>query len=473
MIAIDEWRYWLRSRLALSGTVLFIVLLVVSSLVTGQRMATESQTRTAYQADADKTFLTQPDRHPHRMVHYGHYVFRAPSPLSVFDPGLDAVTGQAIFLEGHRQNTAMFSDAGASSGLGSFSRLTPALIYQLFAPLLIIVLGHGSVVREREAGVMASLLAQGVTGRCLVLGKLLALLTFITLLLIPMIGSGLHARIHGERLPTLFAMLSSYLGYLSLWALLTVCVSAALTQRAKVLMTLSTMWLVFTLLLPAMAVNVAAFLSPLPGKIATDLTMRSEKRQLGDGHNANDRAFAELRANLLKQYSVERIEDLPVNYRGMVALESERKLTTLLNQYTDRRFMAESEQARRLTQQGWITPTLAIAHVSRVLSGTDIEHYHRFLREAEAVRYEFVQGLNQAHVDKLSYQDDINRNKDAASGLKARVDASNWQVLSRFTFTSATFGERWLNAWPSIVILCVWLGASMAFLFWRSARIQP
>jgi len=32
------------------------------------------------------------------MVDYGHYAFRAPTPLARFDPSVDAVTGKAIAL---------------------------------------------------------------------------------------------------------------------------------------------------------------------------------------------------------------------------------------------------------------------------------------------------------------------------------------------------------------------------------------
>jgi ABC-2 type transport system permease protein len=115
IIAGAEWRYWLRSRLALGGAVLLAGLLVATTLLTTQRMQDEAAERAHHQAEAEAAFLSQPARHPHRMVHYGHYVFRTPAPLSLFDPGLDPVTGQSIFLEGHRQNTAMFAASGASA----------------------------------------------------------------------------------------------------------------------------------------------------------------------------------------------------------------------------------------------------------------------------------------------------------------------------------------------------------------------
>ncbi|MFY8089577.1 MAG: ABC transporter permease, partial [Rubrivivax sp.] len=115
IIAGAEWRYWLRSRLALGGALLLAGLLIATTVLTTLRMQGEAADRAHHQAEAEAAFLSQPARHPHRMVHYGHYVFRTPAPLALFDPGLDAVTGQSIFLEGHRQNTAMFAASGASA----------------------------------------------------------------------------------------------------------------------------------------------------------------------------------------------------------------------------------------------------------------------------------------------------------------------------------------------------------------------
>ena len=170
-IARAEWRLWLRSRLALGALLIFALLLISTSVVTALRMSEAHHGRTEQQAGAEATFLSQPDRHPHRMVHYGHYVFRAPPPLSMIDPGVDSVTGQSMFLEGHRQNTAMFADVRASAELGGFEDLTTALVYQLFLPLLLIAIGHGLIIREREENTLVPLLAQGVTGMQLYAGQ--------------------------------------------------------------------------------------------------------------------------------------------------------------------------------------------------------------------------------------------------------------------------------------------------------------
>ncbi len=473
LIAKSEWQYWIRSQVVIGGTLLFVALLVTTSVLTGLRIDAETHARSHQQSEAEETFLAQPDRHPHRMVHYGHYLFRAPAPLAIFDPGLDAVTGHSIFLEGHRQNSATFAASDASADLGGLSWLSPALIYQLFAPLLIILLGHASIVREREASTLIPLLAQGLAGHTLMFGKALAIFSFIILLLVPLIISGVAAISFGESPVTVMFLAGAYLSYLTIWGMLTLCLSALLRKRSEALALLAAVWLGITLVMPSLAVNVAERRVPLAGKIETDLTMLSDLRKLGDGHNAKDPAFAKLRENLLKQYGVERVEDLPVNFRGLVAVEAEQKLTKVLNDYAEARMEGESRQATLLAKHGWFTPALAIAFASRTLSGTDLEHYHRFLREAEALRFDFVQGLNRAHVDKLSYGDDINRNKDEASWRRARVNASTWEVLDRFNFEPDKPLSRLENTLQSVAILLVWLILLLLLMVWAGRRLQP
>ena len=344
-IAMDEWRYWRRSKLALAVVAVFVAILVSVTLLTTMRMHAESHERAHHQDDSEQTFLSQPDRHPHRMVHYGHYLFRAPMPLAVFDPGLDSVTGKAIFLEGHRQNSATFSAAASSADIGGLSWLTPALIYQIFAPLLIIVLGHGAVVRERESGALATLFSQGLSGRSLLAGKGLALFLFVLLLLGPLVVSVLIALSDGETLLPAASLVGVYFAYLLIWVGLTLLSSSVLHKRSSIIATLAAFWLALTLVLPAVAVSVAARVAPLAGKIETELTMLTEAQGLSDGHDVDDSVYDHLQAKLLKEHGVDRVEDLEVNIRGILAQMAEEKLTDTLNIYAERRMDAEMRQA--------------------------------------------------------------------------------------------------------------------------------
>jgi len=473
LIARAEWRYWLRSSLAVSAAVLFLLLLILTTVLSTARFAAERHERLHHQQDAEESFLSQPDRHPHRMVHYGHYVFRTPTPLSVFDPGLDPVTGQSVFLEGHRQNSATFAESSSGADLGGLSWITPAVVYQIFGPVLIILLGHGAVVREREAATLGPMMAQGVSGAAIMGGKALALLAAIGILLLPLLASALVAVGAGESWSAAFLLFGLYLAYLAVWALLSLLVSALLPRRATVLATLTALWLALTLLLPFLAVSNSAVSRPIAGQIESDLTMLADLRRQGDGHNAEDPAFQQLRGELLARYDADSVEELPVNWRGVVAEYSEAKLTETLNAYAEARMAAERGQAELLATHSWLTPTLATAVASRAIAATGLETYHRFLRDAEALRIDFVQGLNRLHAEELDYRSDVNRNRDAAAARRARISAGNWKLLSDFRFEAADVAERVRGAaTPSLSLAC-WIMALLVACAWTSGRLRP
>ena len=473
LIASEEWRQWLRSRLAVLSLAVFTALLLFTTVLSTLDAQEAQHQRLHQQEQAEATFLDQPDRHPHRMVHYGHYVFRTPPPLAIFDPGVDAVTGQSLFLEGHRQNSAMFADARAAARTGGFGALSPAKLYYLFLPLLIIALGHGVVLREREARTLGPLMSQGVSGTRLYRGKLLALGVLIGLLSLPALFSSVMAYASGE---SLFAGLVLYTGivcYLGVWAAVTLLVSVVTHSRGVALGVLTAVWVFTVLVIPRIGVTSASASLPTEGKILTDMRMNDDLRKLGDGHNAADPAFAKLRANLLAEHNVESVEELPVNFRGLVAYTSEEDLTETLNAYAEKRMRRERAQAAHLSAYGWVSPYLAIGAASRNLAGTDLDTHHRFLREAETVRFDFVQGLNKAHIEKLSYVDDMNRNNGEEGWKRARVDASNWRVLDDFRFTPDAAVDRVSRAVPMLTSLAFWFSVALGMGLVAARRLTP
>ena len=472
-IAREESRLWLRSRLALVTLVIFAVLLAAVSIATSLRMSEEYRQRSEQQALAEETFLSQPDRHPHRMVHYGHYVFRAPPPLAMIDPGVDAVTGQSIFLEGHKQNSAVFADARAGAELGGFQGLTAALVYQLFVPLLLIAIGHGVFIREREENTLAPLLAQGVTGNELYAGKWIALAGVTLALLLPLAIVSAAAVVRGEALLASFGVISLYALYLFVWCGLILLVSAMVRSRALSLGILALFWLASALIVPRIAVESASSAMPAPGKIETDLRMQADLREVGDGHFPGAPQFQQLQANLLIQYDVERVEDLPVNFRGVVSEVAEADLTEVMNRYAEERMALEARQARFAENFGWLSPVAAVSAGSRALSGTDLAAHHRFLREAEEVRIDYVQGLNRVHVEQLDYTDDINRSLNEEANRRTRMSAENWNVLNEFSFQPAAAGERLTQAGAPLGMLSAWLLLLTAGGIRAARRMQP
>jgi len=471
LICAEEWRYWMRSRFVLVSLFCLSFLIGASSLLTASRMSKARHERIHHQSHAEETFKAQPDRHPHRMVHYGHYVFRSPAPLAIFDPGIDEVTGQSIFLEGHHQNTAMFSDERKKPRLGGVGSLSVARVYQLLVPLFLIAIGYPSLIRERESQTLRTLLAQGVTSLQILLGKGLALGALVFWILLPALCLITYAMTLGEALVLGGVMYLSYGLYFGVWVLLILFVSTMVKERGVALGSLLAIWCLISLVLPRVGVAVISAWSPIDGKFQTDIKMMRDIRALGNGHNASDPKFAQFKAQTLQQYGVKTLEELPINYRGLLSQVSERKLTHVMNEYAHRRMRQESRQSEMLRLMSYLSPFVAIDFISRDLAGTDLASFHRFLREAEELRFKFVQHLNKVHEEQLSYTLDVNRNVNDQGLDAARVSSKNWQSLEEFRFSVASASSRMKQALMPFSTLVWWFGLLLGGMFCTSKKL--
>lgn len=454
-IAVQEWRYWSRTKLATVVALLAVILICISVYATFSQITNEKHTRETLQNTTEQTFRDQPARHPHRMVHYGHYVVRTPTSLAALDPGVDPYTGTVMFLEGHRQNSATFSPSYGSAQAGPFARLTPALSYQLLVPLVLIVMGFGVVARERESATDRQLVTSGISPVSIWFGKTLALSGVALIFLLPML---LGVILSGSELSIGFGFLLLYVLYMLIWVFIITAVSTWSQRTSASLFVLLIIWLTVCTLLPRLAANVASTNVMHASQIETDMQVIMAMRSAGDSHNANDPAFEKLKASLLAQYQVEKVEDLPVNFRGVVAYTSEADLNQVMNEFAEKRMASETAQSQTLNSFAIASPFIALQSASSIAAGTDGSTHHRFLREAEAVRYQFVQGLNKVHEEKLDYTDDINRSIDESSSLRARVDSDNWQaVLQDFRFEADSAQTRFTRLISSYVVMFIWL----------------
>lgn len=462
-IAREEWRYLLRDRAAVLSLLLLTVLTLLAALNAYEHQRNVNAQRAHYQAEANQEFEAQPDRHPHRVVHYGHFLFRPLNPLAAFDPGIDGYTGNTLYLEGHRQNSANFGDVRQHSLLLRFGQLTPAFVLQVLAPLLLVFFGHAGVARERESGTLRILLAQGVRSRQLVLGKSLALAAFAGMALAPAL-LGLAWLAASGQAPWSLALLlgAGYAGWLLLWTLLVVLVSTLAARGRDALLVLLTAWAVTVIMVPRWAPDMANTTVALPTRFEDNINVQRDYLALGDSHNPNDPKFSALRDKLLAQYGARRVEDLPVNYKGLVGMEGERQSTELFNRYADASFARQERQNAVVDAFGWLSPTLALRRLSMTASGTDLAAYRSFLEQGERYRYELVQGLNRLQVEELSYTDDTNPNKEN------RVSSTYWKTFPEFSFHAASAGETLRRASPAGLVLLAWLLAA-GLLAWTLA----
>ncbi|WP_375759491.1 ABC transporter permease [Corallococcus exercitus] len=463
-VAAEEWRALVRNRVAMIASLILVALTVTSALLgLQQRNATEAA-RARYQAASDEAFDAQPDRHPHRMVHYGQFVFRPLSALAFFDPGVDGFTGTTVFLEGHRQNSANFSEARQSSLLLRFGQLTPAFVLQTLAPLLIVFLAFGAVAREREQGTLRLLLAQGLRPAELAAGKLLAYVGVVALVAAPALGVLAVAALAGWVPPVPSAlMLSGYLVYLLIWAVAALLVSLRVRRAQDALILLVALWMGGVILVPRLLPELAVARIPTPTRIETDVAVHRELKQIGDSHNPDDPYFASFKAKTLARYGVAKVEELPVQWAGLVGMEGERLTSELFDRHARESFAREAEQNQLVRRFGSLSPLIALRQLSMSLASTDIESHQDFLEQVERHRYRFVQALNHLQVTKIPNQH---------AGEDPRIAAEHWKTLPGFTYQAPEMlqlaGDRIRS---NLGILLCWLVALLAGCAWAARRL--
>ena len=425
LIAREEWRVLARNRAGLIASALIVLLILVASFTSFERRSAIEADRERYQASVDETFDAQPDRHPHRMVHYGQFVFRPIAPLAFFDAGVDSFTGNTIFLEGHRQNSANFAEARQSSLLLRFGRLTPAFVLQTLAPLLLIFLAFASVARENERGTLKLMLAQGVSGRSVIVGKLIGhgvialavgLPAFAVLLVFAALGAAEWASVA--------LMILGYAAWLLSWAVLGVVVSALVGRPRDALAILIGLWMVIVILLPRALPEAASAQSELATNIETEIALHRDLLEIGDSHDPEDPYFNDFREEVLDRYGVETVEQLPVQYAGLVSIEGERLTTQIYAVTANRQIASESDQNAFVHAFSVVSPLIAIRQLSMALAGSDLAAHYDFLDQTETFRYDFVQRLNRMQAELLP----------GIGGEDPRISAANWQEIPRFAY---------------------------------------
>lgn len=445
------------------------VLLVSYSLITGYQQYKEQQhIRMTYQQKARESWESNPDKHPHRMAHYGSFAFRPRHPLSFFDFGMESYTGNTVFLEAHKQNSVNFSEAGFSTGLLRFGEISMAIIVQLLSPMIIFFLGFGLIASERENGTLSILLTQGARWQELLVGKSLGLFAVMLLFLLPVfISSGIllvAASPYDEGALIIqrgFLLVGIYLCYLLILSFIAVCISALSTTAKQSLLLLIGLWLVFMVLLPRGLQSLGDKLYPAPGKLAFEAAVEKELIQQGDSHNPDDVHYKKLKDSLLQTYQVDSVQKLPFNYSGFVMREGERISAMIYNQHQQQLWDIYRKQNSVTSWAVFVNPFIAIRNLSMSLTGTDFEAYTDFQQQAETYRYQLAQRMNELQMKYISNK------KPGPEDNPYVISSSHWKELPDFHYQFPAFTtimKQQSIAWISLVYWFLFLVIGIAFL---------
>jgi len=425
-----------------------------------------------HQEESRESWDNNPDKHPHRMAHFGSFAFREQHPLRIFDSGIENYTGNAVFLEAHQQNTANFSQASLSTGLIRFGDLNIAMLLQIILPLIIFFVGYASITSERMNGTLRIIYLQGANMKAILLGKTLGLFLITCLFFIPaMVALWSISFLEHDIINSQIATRSTYITiaytlFFMLLCCITVIISATSENSNKALLSLLGLWLLLFIIIPKTAQVLGNYWYPNPSKIEFRTAIEEEVSKTGDSHNPDDPYFNKLRDSVLAVHKVTDVKDLPFNYSGFIMSKGE-KQTALIYNKEHKLLIDKYRDQNSITQSlVWLNPYLAVKEISMGLSSTDFNTYVNFLSQTEAYRYKQSQYMNELQMKYIS-------NKAKGSEGKVHViDSSLWKSFPDFKYEYISISDTLSNKLMAIVVLIFWLLLAVGGMLLFSNRFK-
>ncbi len=454
LLAGKLWKDAFRSKVMVIALGLMVFLLLFSTYSGWENYHDQNYTRDVMQDKVQQSWENNPDKHPHRMAHYGSFAFRLKHVLSVFDLGMENFVGNAVFLEAHKQNTVNFSEASMSTGLLRFGEVSLAMLLKVIVPLLIFYLGFASIVRERENGTLKLLISQGISRKEIVFGKwfglwglslVFLLPVFLVVLLFVLIES--HDSLYADSLLRFAVLFISYILFFAILSAITILVSAFSKTSKGALVKLLGIWLLFVIILPKSLQAIGYYLYPTPSKIEMETAVEHDLIKQGDSHNPDDPHFKALKDSVLLANNVKQVEDLPFNYGGFVMAKGEALSTAIYLEHQERLYKVYTKQNNLERNSAFLNPYTAIKNLSMGFSGTNFQSFLHFKDKAEAYRYKLAQDMNQLQMDFIP-------NKGKAGPNK--ISREYWKAFPPFKYEFLSVSRVFKNELISILALMLW-----------------
>lgn len=457
LLARQVWANAFRNKAVMLLTGLVLLLLVYAAISGFTLYQKQTSTRLQFQKQVRQAWEDMPDKHPHRMAHYGYIAFRAKHPLSFFDFGIESYTGNAVFLEAHRQNTVNFSEAGFSTGLLRFGEISMAMILQILVPLVLFFLGFSTIAADKENGTLKILLSQGVSWKELIAGKSIGLIAVSAIFLLPAVIILVVARMMIHAAPysaddawSLLYIFLSYAAYFTIISTTAVLISAVSKTAKAALVALIGIWLLFAIILPRTTQAIGTYLHPSPSKIEFETAIEEDLIKKGDSHNPNDPYYKTLKDSILKAYKADSIQQLPFNYGGFQMKEGEKISAEIYSRHLAELLHLYEQQNGVARAAAFINPFAAIRHFSMALSRTDFNSYVNFQLQAEVYRYRLAQHMNDLQIKLISNK------KLAETDKPYSISNAYWKAFPDFTYQANTQAQVVKKEWLSIAALIFW-----------------
>jgi len=463
-IIINEWIGYFRNKLFLYVGVFFCFFLCLVSLlgiIQNNKLNIEQEL-------AHEHIRTQWDEmeasNPHSAAHYGTYAFKPVSVLNSIDEGINSVTGNVLRLEGHRQNDIVFSEASQSLMISKFGKLKPSLIFQFIIPLLLIFFSFNTYMSERNSGRLKLMLVQGASLRKVVFSKVLSIWFIgLFLLLITLFFQLLFNfnNLNSDIFTRLSILFLSYSFYYLILINITVLLSVIFKSSTAALSLTVLTWVFWTIFFPTIMGNTTEKLSPLPTRIEFKEAMSEDRSKGIDGHNPRGERRDALEKATLEKYNVDKLEDLPINFSGIVMQEDEEYGNMVWDKHFGDLYTQLEKQKSNYQLSGLINPFASLQNLSMGSSGSDMFHHLDFLTKAESYRRIFIKTLNDEYA--------FGGSKTGERGWKATNEF--FRSVKDFKYELPTFFSLYSKYLIDVIIILFWVFFTTFLLYFFTRKI--
>ena len=438
---------------------LITVLLLLTSVFTSYQNFTKFESEQVSAKKSERNiWLNQNEKNPHSAAHYGSYVFKLRTPLSIIDPGLNKYTGISIFLEAHKRNTSQYMSAADQSGLVRFGELSPDFILLYLVPLIIILLGYNSFSREYESSTIKLLKSQGIPINTIILGKWLSiffismviLITCSLTVIVSFISFSSSQALDNASYIVFFVIYAIYYGVL-INLILFISLYSKISSRSLVMSI--AIWIMIGFVTPKIGSNVANYLYPYPSKQTFNHEVAEDKKNGLDGHNPWNEEAKKLEKETLEKYGVDSLHKLPFNYAGFRMQKGEEHEASIYYKHYLTLKSISGKQNDVYTKASIFSPFIPARFLSMGLARTDYHNQWQFADKAEKHRIAMVAALNNDLAKNSEYGD-----------WSYKADQKLWASIPKFEYDYQSLGEVITNNNYNFISLLLWLAFSTFIL---------
>lgn len=456
----NEWRFLIRSRLFIGISIAFIFALSVSVLLGNQQTNKQKHAHQSAKNHVRQQWVSIDQMNAHSAAHYGTYVFKPSNLLNSLDEGVNSVTGNVLRIEGHVQNEIVHSEASQMQVISRIGKLKPSLLLQYIVPLLLIFLAFNSVSSEKLSGRLKLLIIQGTNPSKIIVSKIFSVWLYGIMLLVfvILIYSILNFKsLNSEIVTRTGLFFLSYALYYLIITGLTVFFSARWQNATLALTSMLGIWIIWTIFLPSILMSSSEKWNPLPSRNDFKSAMKEDRSKGLDGHNPSDKRSKALKEKVLKEYGVDSLSQLPINFDG-IRMQADEEYG---NSVWDKHFGNNREIIRKQKQNyqlgGIMNPFISLQNTSIGFMASDNLHHQEFLLQAENYRRVFIKMLN----DKQAFGGSKTGNwgwKENNAFFKSIPDFDYKPTQISTVLPNYVFDIVLLTLWSTLVVLLTVFG---------------